>query len=250
MADSASRRCVRLVTADLDETTRRRLQTMVITMDGPAGSGKSSASRALAKALGLRYLDTGAMYRAMTWRMLLDGVDPSDSEAVLARAREAVVVAGTDPGAPTITLDGTDVAHEIRSAEVTAAVSVVSAIPRIREIVVAQQRDLIGAGGIVVEGRDIGTVVMPDAHLKVYLTADPAARAERRSAEMTVDRARDASAVQADMLRRDTHDSSRATAPLSMAPDAVPLDTTSLSLDEVVSTLVELALERAGARSR
>jgi cytidylate kinase len=119
----------------------------------------------------------------------------------------------------------------------------------VREIVVAQQRDLIGAGGIVVEGRDIGTVVAPDAQLKVFLTADPAARAQRRSAEMTVDQARDAGAVQADMLRRDTHDSSRVTAPLSQAPDAVPLDTTLLSLPDVVSTLVALTLERARTRS-
>jgi CMP/dCMP kinase len=238
-----------MVSADLDEPTRRALQRMVVAMDGPAGSGKSSASRALAEALGLRYLDTGAMYRAVTWRMLLDNVDLADSDAVSARALRTLVIAGTDPRTPTITLDGEDVSRQIRTHGVTAAVSVVSAIPRVREIVVAQQRDLIGAGGIVVEGRDIGTVVAPHAQLKVFLTADPAARAQRRSAEMTVDQARDASAVQADMLRRDTHDSSRVTAPLSQAPDAVPLDTTSMSLADVVSTLVALTLERARTRS-
>jgi CMP/dCMP kinase len=214
-------------------------------MDGPAGSGKSSASRGLAEALDLRYLDTGAMYRAMTWRMLLDRVDVSDAEAVIDRALETDIEAGTDPRAPTITLDGDDVARQIRTDAVTAAVSVVSAIPRVREIVVAQQRDLIGAGGIVVEGRDIGTVVAPGAKLKVYLTAHPAARAKRRSAEMAPDPARDPGEVQADLLRRDTHDSSRTTAPLSCAPDAVPLDTTYLSLPQVISTLVTLTLERA-----
>jgi cytidylate kinase len=218
---------------------------MVIAMDGPSGAGKSSASRRLAEALDLRYLDSGAMYRAMTWRMLLDGVDVSDSDAVAARARDVVITSGTDPHEPTIMLDGTDVSRQIRSDGVTAAVSVVSAIPRVREILVNSQRDLIGSGGIVIEGRDIGTVVAPDARLKVFLTADPAARAQRRTAELALDRARDASIVQADLLRRDTHDSSRATSPLSRAPDAVPLDTTDLSLAEVVATLVRLALERA-----
>jgi cytidylate kinase len=214
-------------------------------MDGPAGSGKSSASRGLAEALDLRYLDTGAMYRAMTWRMLLDRVDISDAAAVIDRALKTDIEAGTDPRAPTITLDGDDVARQIRTDAVTAAVSVVSAIPRVREIVVAQQQELIGAGGIVVEGRDIGTVVAPGAQLKVYLTADPAARAKRRSAEMAPDPARDPGRVQADLLRRDSHDSSRTTAPLSRAPDAVPLDTTHLSLTQVISTLVALTLERA-----
>jgi CMP/dCMP kinase len=218
---------------------------MIVAMDGPAGSGKSSASRGLAEALDLRYLDTGAMYRAMTWRMLIDRVDISDAESVVARALTTSVEAGTDPRTPTITLDGDDVARQIRTDAVTAAVSVVSAIPRLREIVVAQQRDLIGSGGIVVEGRDIGTVVAPGAQLKVYLTADPAARAKRRSAEMARDPARQPGEVQADLLRRDTYDASRKTAPLSCAPDAVPLDTTQLSLAEVISTLMALTLERA-----
>lgn len=214
-------------------------------MDGPAGSGKSSASRGLAEALDLRYLDTGAMYRALTWRMLLDGVDVSDSQTVIARMTAAVIAAGTDPAAPTITLDGNDVSRQIRSDGVTAAVSVVSAIPQVREMIVAAQRKLIGSGGIVVEGRDIGTVVAPHAQLKVYLTADPAARAQRRTAQRARGLHRDTSVVLAEMLRRDISDSTRAVAPLACAPDAVQLDTTSLSLAEVVSALVGLTLERA-----
>lgn len=230
----------------VNEPTRRALANVVVAMDGPAGSGKSSASRGLAAALGLRYLDTGAMYRAMTWWMLLDGVDPTDASAVAARAGEPVIVAGADPHAPTITLDGVDVSGPIRSDEVTAAVSAVSAVPRVRELMRARQRELIGTGGIVVEGRDIGTVVAPDAQLKVFLSADPAARARRRFAEMAPDSARDAAVVQADLLRRDAYDSSRTTAPLSRAPDAVAVDTTELSLAEVVDAVVSLTLARVG----
>ncbi len=216
---------------------------VVVAMDGPSGSGKSSTSRGVAARLGLRYLDTGAMFRAMTWWMLDRGVDVNDAAAVAARADAPVLVSGTDPTAPTITIDGTDVAGPIRSQEVTAAVSAVSAVPEIRARLLREQRDVIGDGGIVVEGRDIGTVVAPDAAVKVYLTADPAARAARRTAELagtTVE------ATQLDLDRRDRLDSGRATAPLSMADDAHHIDTTPYTLDEVVDQVVAL-VEKATA---
>jgi cytidylate kinase len=231
----------------LSQPVRKALKTLVIAIDGPAGSGKTSASRGVAEALGLRYLDSGAMYRAMTWQMLLDGIDVMDADAVAARAASVQISAGTDPRQPTITLGGEDASRQIRSDGVSAAVSAVSAVPYVRQLLVAQQRDLIGPGGIVVEGRDIGTVVVPDAPLKVYLSADPAARAQRRSAEMSVDSPDRVTSVQADLLRRDAYDSSRPTSPLSVASDAVTIDSTYLSLDAVVDTIVDLALDRVRA---
>ncbi len=222
------------------------LAGLVIAMDGTAGAGKSTASRAVAARLGLRYLDTGAMYRAVTWAMLLDGVDLDDASGVADRADSVSIEPGTDPERPTITLDGTSVEEEIRSAETTAAVSRVSAVPRVRAILTAQQRRIIGAGGIVVEGRDIGTVVAPGAALKVYLTADPSARAERRSAELLAGTRGDIKAVESDLLRRDEYDSTRVAAPLAAARDAVRVDSTFLTLDQVVEQIAALALERCG----
>lgn len=212
-------------------------------MDGPSGSGKSSTSRGVARRLGLRYLDTGAMFRAVTWWMLQHGVDVHDPAAVAAHADDPVLVSGTDPAAPTITVDGTDVAGPIRSPEVTAAVSAVSAVPEVRARLLRDQRAIIGDGGIVVEGRDIGTVVVPDAAVKVYLTADPEARATRRAAEMT---GSDVLATREDLLRRDRYDSGRATAPLLMADGAHHIDTTPYTLDEVIEQVVAL-VERATA---
>lgn len=225
---------------------RPGLEHLVVAIDGTAGSGKSTASRGVAQRLGLRYLDTGAMYRAVAWQMLLDGIDPSDPEPVAARAETVRIESDTDPRAPGIRLDGVDVAREIRLPEVDVAVSPVSAVPRVREIVVAQQQDIIDSGGIVVEGRDIGTVVAPHAQLKVYLFADPSARARRRAAE-ALGGERDVTIVQADLLRRDDHDSTRVASPLKPADDAVLLDTTALTLAEVVDQIVALAKERAGA---
>jgi cytidylate kinase len=222
---------------------------LVIAMDGTAGSGKSSASRGVARRLGLRYLDTGAMYRAVTWRMLLDGVDVDDPVAVAEHAPTADIGIGTSPDRPTITLGGVDVAREIRSDETTAAVSAVSAVPRVRELLRDRQREIIGHGGIVVEGRDIGTVVAPDAAVKVFLTADPSARAQRRSAEMSPEQIRDLATVQADLLRRDQHDSTRTASPLAAADDAVVLDTTTLTLDEVIDRVEQLARDRVGQKA-
>ncbi|MGI8992907.1 MAG: (d)CMP kinase [Nocardioidaceae bacterium] len=220
------------------------LQRMVIAIDGTAGSGKSSTSRGVATRLGLRYLDSGAMYRAMTWQMLLDGVDVDDSEAVAARAETVRLESGTDPRDPSIRLSAADVSEQIRFAETTKAVSAVSAVPRVRQLLVDQQRAIIGIGGIVIEGRDIGTVVAPDAELKIYLVADPSARAARRSAELSDGQRQDVSTVQTDLISRDTHDSSRATSPLRAADDAVVIDSTDLALDAVITTIVGLVKDR------
>jgi cytidylate kinase len=216
-------------------------------VDGPAGSGKSSVCRGVASRLGLRYLDTGAMYRAMTWAMLDRGVDV-DNPAAVAGAMETVsIISGTDPQAPTIQVGETDVAGPIRGDDVTGAVSAVSAVPAVRERLVQIQRDAVAAArtageGIVVEGRDITTVVLPDADLKVFITADPAERARRRAAQ-DIDLGKatvDVQATQQALLQRDAKDSSRLASPLTIAADAVVVDTTGLTLDEVVEQVCEL----------
>ncbi len=218
--------------------------SVVVAIDGPSGSGKSSTSREVASRLGLRYLDTGAMYRAMTWWYLEQGVDVDDAEAVAARADAPVLVSGTDPQAPTITVDGTDVAEPIRGSAVTAAVSAVSSVPAVRSRLLREQRDIIGTGSIVVEGRDIGTVVAPEAAVKIYLTADPDARAIRRAAERS---GSDVDATRTDLARRDAIDSGRVTAPLTMADDAAHIDTTPYTLEEVVDQIVELVARSSRA---
>lgn len=214
---------------------------LVVAIDGPSGSGKSSTSRGVAARLGLRYLDTGAMFRAVTWWMLRSGVDVHDPAAVAARVPELALKSGTDPLAPTIEVAGEDVAVAIRSDEVNAAVSPVSAVPEVRAWLLDLQRAVIAEeaalGGIVVEGRDIGSVVAPDAQVKVYLTADPAARAARRAAE---EGGSDLTATEQSLLARDAIDSGRATAPLVMADGAAHLDTTHHTLDEVIGQVVDL----------
>lgn len=210
---------------------------VVVAIDGPSGSGKSSTSRGVATRLGLRYLDTGAMYRAMTWFMLQEGVDVHDPAAVAARVADPDIVSGTDPQGPTITVDGTDVAQAIRREDVTGAVSPVSAVPEVRARLLELQRDVIGDGGIVVEGRDIGSVVWPQAEVKVFLTADPGARAARRAAE---EGGSDVTATEQSLLARDKIDSGRATAPLTMPDGARHVDTTPYTLDEVVEQVAAL----------
>jgi len=223
-------------------------QGIVIAVDGTSGSGKSSTSRGAAAALGLRYLDTGAMFRAMTWWLLSHDVDVHDMAAVAAVVDQPKIESGTDPLGPTIALDGADVATEIRSEVVNGSVSPVSAVPEVRTRLLELQRAVIQealhAGvGIVVEGRDIGSVVWPQADLKLYVTADPAARAARRAAE---EGGSDTAAVQASLEARDKIDSGRATAPLVAADGAVHLDTTPYTLDEVIAQVVALA-QRAHA---
>ena len=212
-------------------------QDIVVAIDGPSGTGKSSTSRGVAARLGLRYLDTGAMFRAMTWWMLRAGVDVHDADAVAARAGEPQIVSGTDPLAPAITVDGTDVALAIRTDEVTGAVSPVSTVPAVRARLLELQRAVIGAGGIVVEGRDIGSVVWPEAPLKLYLTADPAARALRRAAE---EGGSDLTATEASLLARDQIDSRPGDRAAHHADGAVHLDTTAYTLDEVIDQVVGL----------
>lgn len=211
--------------------------TVVVAMDGPSGSGKSSTARGVAARLGLRYLDTGAQFRAVTAWMISEGVDFADPAAIATRSSEPEVVSGTDPQDPTITVDGVDVSVEIRSQAVTDHVSAVASVPVVRHRLLALQRSIIGEGGIVVEGRDIGSVVAPDAAVKAYLTADPEARAARRTAE---NGAGDVAATQADLLRRDRIDSGRTTAPAVMPDGAVHLDTTPYTLDEVIDQVVAL----------
>ncbi len=219
---------------------------VVVAMDGPSGSGKSSTARGVASRLRLRYLDTGAQFRAVTVWMLKHDVDLEDSSAIADQAPHATLVSGTDPENPTITVDGHDVAAAIRTQEVTDHVSAVASVPEVRQRLLDLQRSIIGVGGIVVEGRDIGSVVAPDAQVKLFLTADPAARAARRTAE---NGAGDVEATRADLLRRDTIDSGRAAAPLTMPEGAIHLDTTPYSLDEVVQQVVDIVDQAVGAHS-
>ncbi len=226
-----------------------QLVGMVVAVDGTSGSGKSSTCRGVADRLGLAYLDTGAMFRAVTWWMLSHDIDVHDVAAVAARCHEPVLVSGTDPTGPTITVDGRDVAAAIRTDAVNAAVSPVSTVPEVRARLLELQRDIIGShvasGGIVVEGRDIGSVVWPQSQVKVYLTADPSARASRRALEAG---AADVASTEASLRERDRIDSGRATAPLKMADGAAHLDTTTYTLDEVIGLLVGL-VESAGEQA-
>lgn len=215
----------------------------VVALDGPSGTGKSTVARALAARLGLRYLDTGAMYRAVAWAVLEEGVDPHDAAAVTRLASRLALDIGVGPDDQHVSVDGRPVQGEIRSAPVTVAVSPVSAIPAVRRLLVDAQRRLIGAGGIVVEGRDIGTVVAADAPLKVFLTASPDARAHRRARQEGVGAAEVDATAEA-LHRRDTYDTSRAVSPLRAAEDAVHVDTTAVPIDEVVESLVDLARGR------
>ncbi|MET9626968.1 (d)CMP kinase [Lentzea sp. NPDC006480] len=225
----------------------------MVALDGPSGTGKSTVAKRLAMALDARYLDTGSMYRAITVAVLRAGADPADEAAVVAVADGAKLVVGTDPAKPGITLDGDDVSVEIRGPEVTLAVSPVSATAHVRELLVAQQRAIIAdavdhVGGIVVEGRDIGTVVSPDAPLKVYLTASEDARASRRTKQdNAAGRASTLDAVLKDVQRRDNYDSTRAVSPLKAAADAVVLDNTELDLAGTIGALLDL-VERRGLR--
>jgi cytidylate kinase len=210
---------------------------VVVAVDGTSGSGKSSTCRGVADRLGLRYLDTGAQFRAMTWWMLREGVDIHDAEAVAACSGKPAIESGTDPLRPTIEVDGIDVSLAIRSDEVTRAVSPVSTVPEVRTRLLELQHEIIGDGGIVVEGRDIGSVVWPQAEVKLYLTADAEARALRRAAE---EGGTDVSATEQVLKERDRIDSGRATAPLVMADGAVHIDTTPYSLEEVIEQVVGL----------
>lgn len=217
--------------------------TLVIAIDGPSGSGKSSTSRGVAERLSMAYLDTGAMYRAMTWALLRRGIDVDDSDSVARSCMDVTLRPVTDPGSSLIIADDVDVTQEIRSENVTSAVSAVSAVPQVRKTLVHMQQQIIAdSGGIVVEGRDIGAVVAPHAQAKIYLVADPSARASRRAAETG-----DAdSALTADhMAKRDHLDSTRRASPLEMPADAILIDSTQLTLDEVIDRIVDMVKDTA-----
>lgn len=218
---------------------------MIIAIDGPAGSGKSTVAKRVAQQLGFHYLDTGAMYRAVAFRAIVSGVSLFDEDrvtAIAARDRVTFVHEGDEPLPSRVLIAGDDVTTAIRTPRVDDAVSAVASMPRVREAMVEQQRQLGHEGDIVVEGRDIGTVVFPDADLKVFLTASPEERARRRAAQQAASGALvDPVGVQESITRRDHLDSTREASPLQKPDDAVAIDSTGLTLTQVVARIVELA---------
>jgi CMP/dCMP kinase len=219
---------------------------MVIAIDGPSGVGKGTVSRAIAQALGYRHVDTGAMYRAIAWLALQRALDLDDEAAVGAMAQAARV----DVANGRVTVDGRDVTQAIRTPDIDRAVTSVARLPAVRRILVERQRTFAGAGGVVMEGRDIGTVVFPDADVKIYLDASPEERARRRAADPAHGGGPQAlSEVATALAMRDRIDSTRAASPLTLAPDAALVDTTGVSVDQVVERVLEI-VRRAEAQSR
>ena len=222
---------------------------MIVAIDGPCGAGKSSVANVVARELGFSCLDTGAMYRAVAWLAKHNGVDLDDNEALGKVARECEIAFGHTNGDPTpnqVFVDGHDVTSDIRTAEIDKAVSPVSAAPAVREALVLQQQRIGNAGDYVVEGRDIGTVVFPNAEVKVFLTASPEERAHRR-VRQNADRcvgSIDYEEVLADIIRRDRADTTRETSPLKKADDAVEIDSTGDHIETVIAKICELANER------
>lgn len=236
----------------------------VIAIDGPAGTGKSTVAQRVARALNAGYLDTGAMYRIVTLAVLDAGIDPTDDQAVADLLPQLTFDSPVTPGRQQHLFDGRDVSSEIRGQSVTVAVTPVSANPAVRAYLLGRQRQLANSGRMVVEGRDIGTVVVPDAGLKIYLTADAEERARRRYHQNAGAKARaavsgasgdsgphetgshetDLAAVALDLDRRDTRDSTRAHAPLQAAPDAVVIDSSQMAVEETVTQVLGLAAER------
>ena len=214
---------------------------VVVAIDGPAGTGKSSVSKGLAQALGARYLDTGGMYRMVTLAVLRADIDPADAEAVAHTAETVQMSIDYHPDGDRYFLCGEDVSTEIRGDRVTGAVSAVSSVPAVRTRLVDLQREMAeGPGSVVVEGRDIGTVVAPQAVVKVYLTASEEARAVRRSADLSADPGATAAVTRDEQKRRDTADAAQSV----MAGDAIKVDSTVLSLDQVIGLIVRAAGDR------
>ncbi|MCU0243081.1 MAG: (d)CMP kinase [Vicinamibacteria bacterium] len=223
-----------------------RSNGIVIAIDGPSGAGKSTTGRKLAERLAYTYIDTGAMYRAMALKSLRAGVDPSDDAALAALATETRIEL-TD-GGTRVRLDGVDVSSDIRTREISLLASRISAHPAIRRDMVARQRELGRAGGVVLDGRDIGTVVFPDAEVKIFIDAAPRARAERRHQELqAAGRASDVDQVEREIRARDQADSTRADSPLRRADDAYSLDTTALSIEQVQDACLAIIQARLRA---
>ncbi len=225
---------------------------LTIAIDGPSGSGKSSVSRAVARALGVGFLDTGAMYRALTWWCLERDIDLTDADAVAAAARDLPLTVGTDPDAPTVSVDGTDISQAIRTTRVSTSVSAVATNLQVRAELQQRQRDLMAqiaqeTGGVVAEGRDITTVVAPDASVRVLLTASEEARLRRRSAELHG--STDAAAVEAtrdQVVRRDRDDSTVSTF-TEAAPGVVLVDTSDLDFDQSVAAVLAVVTAETSA---
>lgn len=211
----------------------------VIAIDGPAASGKSSASREISQRLGFIHVNSGAMYRALTWSALRAGICPDDAEAVIGHMEAIDIVCGEDAGRATLDVDGVDPGAGLTSTEVNAAVSAVSRIPKVREVLVAKQREYLSVGDIVMEGRDIGSVVFPETPFKFYIDASAEVRAARRERE----------GIRDDLARRDAADSNRPTSPLVAAEDALRIDTSEMDLAEVVEAILSGLVERGMAVS-